>query len=284
MNHFQRFKTPAIGRYEFQIEYGESFGVLTRAPTPKNIIEEREFYVSRSGNVAFLVAGTLYPLEPGDAIMLAPHEYFHCIHYDNEPFCYYRILASERFVSTIAPSLCVASLDRKARFRLTRPAQIELYDTCEAILRDYDEASLFGVFHFFDILRRFRAHYTEDDATIEQYEICLPITLRKLIHYIRNHTREDLGVTAVAAKVGVSPLAAGQLFKEYLHLSLHEYVEGIRMAEATYLLPLEESAEDVAHVLQYKNEAYFSTVFKKHYGTTPSKFIRSHGIVYHKDL
>ncbi len=284
MNSFQTIRTPSLKPTSFRIEYGESFGVITREPTPKNITKEREFYVSKGGRVSFLIKGTLYPLEAGDAIMIAPHEYFRCIHYDDEPFRYYRILAEDSLVESAAPSLRVCSITRKARFCFPGAVRNKLYGVCENLLRDPNESSLYNILHFLDILCRHRATYTEEDAVIEKYEICLPLDLKKALLHIRNHTRGTFLLSATAEECGINPKAITKLFKEHLCMSAKEYAEGIRMAEATHLLLCEFSQAEVARMLGYSNAAQFSATFKRFYGTTPLRYIHSGGIVYHTDL
>ncbi len=284
MSFFEIIHTPSLPATDFQIEFGESFGRIERKLTPKNIMREREIYISKSGNVSFLIQGTVYPLMPGDAIMIAPHEYFHCIHHDDEPFRYYRILAGEAMIDTVAQPLRFASRARKARFCFPGAVRNELYEVCENLLKAPNASSLYHILHLFHILCSFRAHYTEEDAVIEKYETCLPIELRKLIHYIRNHTRQAFSIAQLAEEHRLSAPAVSHLFKEYLSLSPKEYIEGIRMAEATHLLPCDLSLTEAANLLTYKDLSHFSAVFKKHYHTTPLKYVRSGGTVYHLDL
>ncbi len=284
MSVFKTIKTPALCATDFRIEYAESFGLIERKSIAKNIAYEREFYISKSGNVSFLIQGTVYPLSPGDAIMIGPHEYFHCIHHDDRPFRYYHILANENLVDTVARTLRSASHNRKARICFPGAIRNELYEVCENLLKEQTPSSFYHILHFFHILCTYRACYTEDDTTIEKYETCLPIELRKIIHHIRNHTHTPISIAELAETNGIRASTLSTLFKDFLDLSPKEYLEGIRMAEATHLLLLGNTPEETAQMLHYKDASYFSTVFKKHYQTTPMKYARSGGIVYHKDL
>lgn len=284
MSFCETIRTPALSEADFQIEYSESFGLIEHKPTPKNISREREFYIIKSGNVSFLIQGTVYPLSPGDAVMIAPHEFFHCIRHNDEPLRYYRILADENFIDAVAFPLRLASRHRKARFCFCGAVRNELFEVCETLLKPTKSDTFFHILHFFHILCANRASYTEEDTILEKYETCLPLTLRKLIYYIQNNTHKNFSIAELAKVHGLTLPAIASLFKQFLALSPKEYAEGIRMAEATRLFLSDLSPDECAALLAYKDTAHFSTVFKKHYHTTPMKFIRSNGIVYHIDL
>lgn len=283
MSAHETIRIPAIKASSFEIEYRESFGLIEAETPSKRIAEEREFFVVKEGGISFLVKGTLYPLQEGDVIMLAPHEYFHILHHGETPFRYYRVLVSEDLIDAAFPALRECSILRKARFCFPGAVRNKLFAICERLLSGENEASLYHIMHFLHILCRHRAAYTEEDAVIEAYEQCLPKELRKVMLYVRNHTRSPFSLSETAEACGLGEVGIAKLFKTHLGVTAKEYADGIRAAEASHLLLCDHTVDEVAHLLGYSGSAALTESFKRLYSTTPLKYKKS-GIVYHLDL
>jgi YesN/AraC family two-component response regulator len=91
--------------------------------------------------------------------------------------------------------------------------------------------------------------------------------------YVRNNLSNEITLTEAAARVFFNPSYLSQLFKQQTSKNFVDYVLEERMMEAKRLLestPLRIS--DIARRLGYSDLAYFSTVFKKTTGFTPTEF------------
>ena len=53
----------------------------------------------------------------------------------------------------------------------------------------------------------------------------------------------------------------------------NEFIKLMRMTEAANLLKQQIPVQEVALLVGFTDSKYFSTVFKKHYGVSPSKFL-----------
>lgn len=91
--------------------------------------------------------------------------------------------------------------------------------------------------------------------------------------YIRQNFRRELTLEEVAQTVGISPYYFSKLFKEEANMNFTEYLTGIRIEVAKHLLSERElSIKQVCVDSGYANPNYFSRIFKKWVGITPTEF------------
>ncbi|WP_246946101.1 bifunctional transcriptional activator/DNA repair enzyme AdaA [Bacillus pinisoli] len=77
----------------------------------------------------------------------------------------------------------------------------------------------------------------------------------------------------LAKEVGMSKFHLQRLFKEITDLSPQKYQTRARMLRSVHLIEnTSDSITDIAHVIGYKSSAYFSEVFYRYYGCTPTEF------------
>lgn len=98
--------------------------------------------------------------------------------------------------------------------------------------------------------------------------------IEKAQHYIHEHYAEqNLSLELVAHIAGLSPSYLGKLFKGATQQSFSEYLNHIRLEKAKELLiSTPETAAKISESVGLYNITYFSTLFKKKYGLTPSAF------------
>lgn len=91
--------------------------------------------------------------------------------------------------------------------------------------------------------------------------------------YIHRHHKDNLTLQDIADSVSLSQHYASRLFKQEQGITIMEYVASIKIDEAKKLLnnPLNK-IEDIAEYLGYDDPSYFTRVFKKRTGVTPSQF------------
>lgn len=114
---------------------------------------------------------------------------------------------------------------------------------------------------------------------ITEQAIC---TLKELRHsetivdkarrFIREHYSEDLSRDEVAASVYITPDYLSRLFKEETGLSINTYLMQVRMEKADELLREGNlTIAEVATQVGFNSLSYFSVVYKKITGHSPSK-------------
>ena len=96
--------------------------------------------------------------------------------------------------------------------------------------------------------------------------------------YVEKHYAEsELSLSTVAEAVNVSPNHLSTVFKEKNDVGFSEYVTEVRIRQAKRLLVTTElRASDIGERVGYQNMNYFSMLFKKMTGTSPSQYRREH--------
>ncbi len=92
--------------------------------------------------------------------------------------------------------------------------------------------------------------------------------------YIQDHYNESsLSVDDICAHLGVGTSYFSSVFKKETGMSFVTYLTNVRMNEAQRLLDTtSEKSYIIAGLVGYEEPNYFSYVFKKHFGTSPSKY------------
>ena len=98
-----------------------------------------------------------------------------------------------------------------------------------------------------------------------------PITEAK--HYIQQHYQEALRLEDVSTAVGFNATYFSTLFKKETGQNFMDYLTELRISKAKELLCGEElSVQDVAEQVGYRDLKYFSRLFKKNAGISPSDY------------
>lgn len=122
------------------------------------------------------------------------------------------------------------------------------------------------------------ATFGETDSSVEQTSItgfssAGNSLFKKILSYIQEHDTEDLSLTALADMYSISSSRLSTLIKKELGLSFCEYITARRMQKAKELLKDDSrSIEEVANAVGYHDYFYFTKVFKKTQGISPSKY------------
>ncbi len=91
--------------------------------------------------------------------------------------------------------------------------------------------------------------------------------------YVEEHYYENLMLTDVARKAGISPGYLSTLFQKQLSKGFVDYLNEIRIEHAcTYLQQNYLKTYEIAYKVGFKDEKYFSKVFKKIKGMSPSEY------------
>ncbi len=94
------------------------------------------------------------------------------------------------------------------------------------------------------------------------------------VSYIRqNYPDSNLNLNAIADHVQLTPTYLSTLFKKYRNQNINNYITDVRIDAACLLLKnTAESLKTISMQVGYSNQYYFSSVFKKKMGVTPSMY------------
>ena len=98
--------------------------------------------------------------------------------------------------------------------------------------------------------------------------------INNAVDYINEHyADEDISLDSVAEEINISANYLSAVFSNKVGLSFVEYVTKKRMAKAKILLRnTSKRSGEIANEIGYKDPRYFSFVFKKNQGCTPSQY------------
>ncbi len=89
----------------------------------------------------------------------------------------------------------------------------------------------------------------------------------------RHYSEEDLSLTKVAEHIGLSPNHLSTVFKEETGQSFTRYLTDYRINAAKKMLDTSKKrSSEIAELVGYPDPHYFSSVFKKQTGMTPSQY------------
>lgn len=97
-----------------------------------------------------------------------------------------------------------------------------------------------------------------------------------VISDIREHYMEDISLTSLSAKYNISLGHLSKMIKDNLQVNFSDYIASLRIQRAKELLRDDSlSIQEIAEIVGYNDYFYFTKVFKKVEGISPSKYRKS---------
>ena len=96
----------------------------------------------------------------------------------------------------------------------------------------------------------------------------------RIMKTINEHMQDpDFNVERLTEEVGISRAQLHRKMKEITGISTGEFIRNLRLQQAARLIKEGKiNITQVAYAVGFNNQTYFSTVFKKYYGKTPTEF------------
>ena len=125
-------------------------------------------------------------------------------------------------------------------------------------------------------LQRVMTAILKERGEAEDEEIKAPVNdkmIDSVVADIRDHYMEDISLTSLAAKYNVNMGSLSKMIKDHLQLNFSDYIASLRIQRAKELLSDETlSIQEIAEIVGYNDYFYFTKVFKKIEGISPSKY------------
>ena len=130
-----------------------------------------------------------------------------------------------------------------------------------------------------DNVRRIRGKYTGAQGQAEKIERIKvkgnnDALMERVMKYMNEHLADpDLNVEKLTEEVGISRAQLHRKMKEIAGVSTGEFIRNLRLEQAAHLIEEGQiNITQVAYSVGFNNQTHFSTVFKKHFGVSPSEY------------
>ncbi|BFT73742.1 AraC family transcriptional regulator [Paenibacillus sp. P36] len=222
-----------------------------------------------------IVDGRYYPMRPGTVFVCRPGQLLEMGLHVGDEHGFYLL----RFQAVEMPSAGhKATVKRGHKFpgesEAVQLSAFSVIPLCKSIFTHWNSGSMADRFRsesgFYELLSQVfknQEHKTE-----------LALECAKLM--IEQHYTEDMTIDRLATTAGLSRYHFMRLFKEKFGKGVMEYVTDLRLNEARRLMGEQGklSLTDIAYKVGYKNETYFSNMFKKHIGLAPAVYMKNRSV------
>lgn len=136
-----------------------------------------------------------------------------------------------------------------------------------------------------DNIRRVRGKYSGKQEQADKVETLKvegndEVLMRRIMKSVNEHLSEpDFNVERLSEDIGLSRAQLHRKMKEITGISSSEFVRNIRLEQAAKLICEGKiNITQVAYAVGYNNQTHFSTVFKKHFGMSPTDYAAKNGM------
>lgn len=114
-----------------------------------------------------------------------------------------------------------------------------------------------------------------EESLIVSGKIDSPDFFDKIRNYIRSNMTEQLSLQSVSQEFGISQTYLSKMFRKYEDRSFNNFLTAIRMDEAKRLMENDPDLfiKDIAAMVGYNDQFYFSRIFRSFTGMCPSDYL-----------
>ncbi|MEW6066119.1 AraC family transcriptional regulator [Desulforamulus profundi] len=125
-----------------------------------------------------------------------------------------------------------------------------------------------------EMKQKFLVYINSSLEMIKKYELHhADSVIRRTCAYVIDHVEQDIKLEMIANEVHISKDYIGKLFKQKTGCNFNDFVTKVKMEHAKYLIRTGEFKNyEVSEKLGYSKPDYFSRLFKKYTGYTPTEF------------
>lgn len=221
-----------------------------------------EIYVNCTGDVSFMVKDNIYPVTHGNALLIKPNVFHHCVYNTERTHKHFWILFSFEKSHPLIESLfgkqeILTSFAENDKSKVLAICQKLIQPT----LNEFEKYSC-----FFELLNCFAS---KDEKLISE---TFPEDLKTALNYIRENLLENFTISDLAQKCFVSVSTLERRFSSCLNISPMAYIQKQRLFYACSLLKTNKSILEISLKSGFSDYSHFIMLFRKHYGMTPSKY------------
>jgi AraC-like DNA-binding protein len=94
--------------------------------------------------------------------------------------------------------------------------------------------------------------------------------VKAIVQYINEHIEDKMTIASLSKEFGISDFTLKKIFKTYLEITVHQYIEHWRMQTAlAMLITTTQAIGDIAAQVSYPDPSHFDRVFRKYFHASP---------------
>ena len=166
----------------------------------------------------------------------------------------------------------------QATRRLLKFIRMEIRDDESLIESEYQLEDIFYYSTSMEMLLQnlYTFFYRLPEGDRENHKVDSPEFFRNIEIYLQEHLSEPLSLQEISGLFAISQAYMSKLFRKYTRQSYNQYLTGSRMERAKKLM--EESSEllvrDIAELVGYRDQFYFSRIFRSYTGQSPADYLK----------
>jgi YesN/AraC family two-component response regulator len=128
-------------------------------------------------------------------------------------------------------------------------------------------------------VRRLKGKFSgaqQQEQHLERVEMESPndVLMRRIMRCVNEHLSDsDFSVEDLTREVGISRAQLHRKMKEITGISTGEFIRNLRLEQAARIIREQDvNITQVAYAVGFNNANHFSTIFKRHFGMTPSEY------------
>ena len=254
----------------YQIFSGNT--VVTERPNGRN--DYQLLYIS-SGKAKFIFGDEEKTLEEGTVIIFRPHQAQYYYYYPRQKPVIYWVHFSGSEVDTVLNRYKLLSNDNFFYIGVCENLPIlfnQIIDELNLRYEKYEELTVFKLKEIFLYINRSLLNVsvkTQDTVTI----------INNAKTYFDTNYNQNINIAVYARANNISSCWLIKKFKEITGFTPMQYVLNIRMTTAKNLLLFSKhNISEIAAMVGYPNSMYFSRLFTKRFGLSPSNYKKEHAV------
>lgn len=228
-------------------------------------------HIVMEGKGVYRVKDQQYQLKKGDLFLIRPGDSTFYLADGEDPWVYCWI----SFGGSVADKIIQHSLFKDDQYTMVS-SEIARYVEIILACMNYSTKNLVDELQLNALTYQLLALLLEDGGYVHLGEQKSYSALAvDAVQYIEEHYSERLTVEEIAKKLSVNRSHLSRVFKNHMGISIKEYMIGVRINRAAFLLSLtEESVEAIAYQVGFNSLVVFSRMFKKFTGETATSYRR----------
>lgn len=120
------------------------------------------------------------------------------------------------------------------------------------------------------------SHAMFHDYTLRVHEMLkntqISRPIQECCNYIQLHSAEKLEIADIAAQIGYAEYYFSKKFKKEVGISVKDYIKEAKINRAKIMLKAGISISEVTDTLNFSSQSYFTEIFRKLTGITPTEY------------